>query len=103
VKFTGGETLEVTDNFSRTVRDGQMRKFAYFFGISNADEMERIFLFDTHGLYGAGGHFHLADDDRLLAGDPRLNGFSPTDVDIIDVCRFVDLYFDQNPFPWVAP
>jgi hypothetical protein len=38
-----------------------------------------------------------------LEGDPRLYGFSPTDVDIMDICGFVDLHFDNRPFPWNAP
>jgi hypothetical protein len=93
VRFGGGEILEITDNFSRESpwHEGWTRKFAYFFGRTVAGEMERIFLFDTHGLYGAQGHLHIGPDERIYAGDPRLNGFSPENVDITDVCRFVDL------------
>jgi hypothetical protein len=105
VIFIGGHILQITDNFSRKSSSsaGWTRKFSYFFGKPNADEMERIFLFDTHGLYGAEGHRHLDNNERLLAGDPRLNGFSPDNIDIIDICGFLDLYFDEGPFPWDVP
>lgn len=52
--------------------------------------------------YMARGHLHPDNEERLFAGDPRLNGFSPENIDIMDVCAFVDLYFKGSPFPWIA-
>ncbi len=87
VRFLGGETLVVTDNFSRSSPSSKtwLRKFSYFFGVPTPDgEMERIFLFDNHLLYGAEGHLH-PEGERLNPGDPRLGGFSPENVDLIEI------------------
>jgi hypothetical protein len=81
--------------------DTWTRNFAYFFGVPTDDHMERIFLFDTHGSFDGQVHFHTKDDERLEAGDPRLNGFSPKGIDITHVLEFIDLYFNCKPFPWV--
>jgi hypothetical protein len=101
IRFNSGQILAITDNFRRELADEWTRQFSYFFGVPKDDEMERIFLFDTHGLFGGKGHFHPEDDERLMAGDPRLNGFSPENIDITQVLEFIDLYFDGKPFPWV--
>jgi len=105
VTFHDGSVLDITDNFSRKspVSQDWTRKFSYFFGTPNGDEIDRVFLFDTHGLYGAQGHMHLPNNERLLEGDARLNGFSPHNVDILDICEFIDDHFDGKLFPWVAP
>jgi hypothetical protein len=105
VRFETGHIFEILDKFSRKSLSGNKwtRQFSYFFGIVEDNEAKRIFLFDTHGLYGVGGHLHPDDDERLMAGDPSLNGFSPEDIDIIDCCGFVDLHFNGDPFPWDAP
>jgi len=100
VRFEAGHVLEIADHFQmESSGDEWVRQFSYFFGLSKNDETKRVFLFDTHGLYGP-AHLDLGDDERLSVGDPRLKGFSPEDVNVIDVCNFVDLYFDGKPFPW---
>jgi hypothetical protein len=104
VRFGSGHILDIADDFLiEPSGDKWTRCFAYFFGMPHGDEMERVFLFDTHGLYGAAAHLDLGEDERLFAGDPRLNGFAPDNIDVFDICRFIDLYFDEQPFPWVAP
>ena len=103
ITFNSGEILKITDNFKRESPQHEWtRKFSYFFGIPKDNEMERIFLFDTHGLFGGPEHFHSEDDERLEAGDPRLKGFSPENIDITHVLEFIDLHFDNKPFPWVS-
>jgi hypothetical protein len=101
IRYSGGQVLEVSDSFLRESPDEWTRKFSYYFGVPKDDEMERIFLFDTHGLFGGQEHFHPEDDERLMAGDPRLNGFSPEDIDITQALEFINLYFEGKPFPWV--
>jgi hypothetical protein len=104
LEFESGHVLEISDDFLiEASGDEWSRKFAYFFGAPNGDERERIFLFDNHGFFGAAAHLDLGNDERLYAGDPGLNGFSPENVDIMDVCGFLDLYFDGSSLPWVAP
>lgn len=104
VRFEDGHILDLADNFSidSSAADGWIRKFSYFFGAPEGDQPPRIFLFDTHGLYGVGGHLHPDDDERLSVGDPRLNGFSPENIDIMDVFEFTNAYFDGRRFAWVA-
>jgi len=103
VRFESGHLLDILDNFLiEPSRNNWHRNFAYYFGVPNDPQRERIFLFDCHGQFGAEPHLDLDDGERLFAGDPRLNGFSPRDIEIRDVLAFVDLYFDQKPFPWVA-
>lgn len=104
VLFDSGHLLDVTDDFLiEASGDKYSRKFAYYFGAPNGNERERVFLFDNHGLFGAAPHLDLGNDERLYAGDPKLNGFSPNDVDILDVCAFLDLHFDGKLFPWITP
>jgi hypothetical protein len=102
VTFSGGQVLEITDNFSRTSADTWKRKFSYFFGApKDGGGTERIFLLDSHGFYGGPEHLHPENDERLMEGNPKLNGFSPNDVDLTEVLGFIDLYFDGKQFPWV--
>lgn len=103
VEFENGHVLQITDDFLiQPSGEEWSRKFAYFFGAPGSGERQRIFLFDNHGLFGEAEHLDLGGDIRLEEGDPRLNGFSPRDVDVLDVCRFIDLYFSDHPFPWVT-
>lgn len=101
IRFESGHLLDISDDFLIESSGEWARKFAYYFGAPNGDERQRIFLFDNHGLFGAAEHLDLGSDERLCAGDPRLNGFSPENIDVSDVCGFLDLYFEGNPFPWV--
>jgi hypothetical protein len=103
IRFNGGQVLKISDHFKRTSPDGFTRNFSYFFGAPRDGDMERIFLFDNHGLFGGKEHFHPEDEERLHVGDPRLNGFSPEDIDITNVLKFIDLYFDDKAFPWIRP
>jgi hypothetical protein len=103
VKFESGHVLEISDDFLiEPSGDRWTRSFSYFLGMPHDEEMDRIFLFDTHGLYGEAAHLDLGNDERLSTGDPRLNGFEPDNIDVTDICRFIDLYLDGQPFPWVA-
>jgi hypothetical protein len=100
IRFESGQLLDISDDFLIESSGEWSRRFAYYFGASNSDERQRIFLFDNHGLFGAAEHLDLGSDERLYVGDPRLNGFSPENIDVTDVCGFLDLYFDGIPFPW---
>jgi hypothetical protein len=103
VTLESGHILKIGDDFLiEPAGDEWKRNFSYFFGLRLDDEIERIFLFDTHGLYGA-AHLDLGDDERLFTGDPKLNGFAPDNIDVMDVCGFIDLHLDGRPFPWDAP
>lgn len=104
VRFEDGHFLDITDNFLvEPVRNDWERNFAYYFGAPLNDAVqERIFLFDSHGKFGARPHLDLGDGEKLYAGDHRLNGFSPDNVDVMDILRLVDAYFDGKPFPWIS-
>ena len=104
VAFESAHLLMISDHFLiEPSGEKWSRKCSYFFGAPNGDEIERLFLFDNHGEFGHVAHLDLGNDERLYEGDPRLNGFSPEDVDIIDICGFIDQHFNGHPFPWVAP
>ena len=105
IRFAGNQILEITDHFSRDSDGGFIRKFAYWFGEpgDEEDEVKTIFKIDNHGLFGGEEHLHSEDDECLVEGDARLNGFSPAKVEVTDVFKFVDLYLNKKPFPWVEP
>ena len=100
VVFESGHKLDISDNFARTLRDGWTRSFAYHFGNPTDENESSIFLLDNHGFFGGEEHLHLADGQRLRAGDLQLNGFDPENIDVMEALRLVDLYFNGNPFPW---
>ena len=104
VVFESGHILDIADHFLiEPLSDEWARKFSYFFGLPGGEEAERLFLFDNHGEYGGAAHLDLGDGERIYEGDQRLHGISPENVDIMDVCGFVDRYFDGSPFPWGGP
>ncbi|MGA8229836.1 MAG: hypothetical protein WB795_00025 [Candidatus Acidiferrales bacterium] len=102
VRFASGHLLDLSDDFLiEPTGEEWTRKFSYFFGETRDGKMERIFLFDTHGVFGSAAHLDLDNEERISTGDPKLNGFVPDNIDIMDVCRYVDLYFANQKFPWI--
>lgn len=101
VRYESGHVLDVMECFKKESPNKFPRKFSYYFAEPVGDDPGRIFLFDCHGIFDGKEHFHPEDDLRLEAGDLRLNGFSPRDIDLDDVLGFVDMHFSKKPFPWV--
>lgn len=102
IRFDTGQLLEVRERFLRDRTGRWKRTFSYYFGESSDDDDgdDSIFLFDCHGLPGGEPHRHCNNGERLVVGDPRLNGFDPGTIEIADVLQYVDMYFDKQAFPW---
>jgi hypothetical protein len=101
-KFHSGERLEVFEGYSRkNLKKSIQKNLSYQFMQADGS---LIFRIDTHGIEispeGA-CHLHIdGEQDLVLEGNARLNGFSLRDVNFLTVFPIVYDRVEGRALPW---
>lgn len=101
IEFLDGHRLEFSDNYSRGLTRQVKREFSFHFMDPNRN---CIFRFTTHGQElpdGAPCQLRIGPLEELATeGDPRLRGYSLTNVNFLVVFRLIHRYLEGHGLPW---